>query len=379
MLVTLALAACGGAGTTVVDTSQDPNALGWSWNLPRHFPVPREPEGNAMSAAKAELGRFLFYDKRLSGNSTMACASCHVQSKAFTDGLSTSPGSTGEFTSRNSPTLANAAYHTTFTWANPTLVSLEGQMLTPLFGDRPVEMGVNDGNQAEVLARVTAAPAYAAMFDAAFGLAPADVTWNKVIQAISVFQRTLISGNSLYDRYLRGAATLDEAQTRGMNLFFGEKAECFHCHGSFNFNEQVVHAGSATFLMPFRNTGQYNLDGRGAYPAGNRGLYEFTFAPADMGRFRAPTLRNVEVTGPYMHDGSVPTLEAVLDIYAAGGRLTPEGPRAGDGRLNPYKDPLISGIRLTEQDKSDLVAFLKALTDTEFLHDPKFSDPFTPR
>ena len=163
-----------------------------------------------------------------------------------------------------------------------------------------------------------------------------------------------------------------------MNLFFGEKAECFHCHGSFNFNDQVVHAGSRPALIetPFHNTGLYNIDGRGGFPAPNRGVYENSFLPADMGKFRAPSLRNVGVTAPYMHDGSIATLAEVLDFYAAGGRVIAAGPHAGDGRVNPFKSSLVSLIRLSEQDKADLVAFLHTLTDHEFLNDPKLADPF---
>lgn len=373
------LAGCGGSGVSVNDTVQAPGAGQWRWELPAHFPVPKVPESNPMSEAKVDLGRHLFYDRRLSGNGTQSCASCHHQDKAFTDGRATGLGSTGMAHPRGAQGLANVAYHATLTWANPSLVTLEKQMEVPLFGDDPVEMGVNDHNRAEVLARLHAEPVYAAKFAAAFPEAAQPMGWGQVIQAIASFQRTLLSGHSRYDQYLQGKAQLTVPETRGMALFFGEKAECFHCHGSFNFNDQIVHAASRVVETPFHNTGLYNLGGTGAFPEPNRGVFELTALVQDMGAFRAPSLRNVEVTAPYMHDGSVATLEAVLDFYADGGRRIASGPYAGDGRLNPHKSELISLIDLNAQDKSDLVAFLKTLTDHDFLQNPRHSDPWPRR
>ena len=373
------LAGCGGGGVSVNDTVQAPGAGQWRWELPAHFPVPKVPESNPMSEAKVDLGRHLFYDRRLSGNGTQSCASCHHQDKAFTDGLGTAIGSTGMAHPRGAQGLANVAYHATLTWANPSLVTLEKQMEVPLFGDDPVEMGVNDHNRTEVLARLHAEPVYAAKFAAAFPEAAQPMGWGQVIQAIASFQRTLLSGHSRYDQYLQGKAQLTVPETRGMALFFGEKAECFHCHGSFNFNDQIVHAASRVVETPFHNTGLYNLGGTGAFPEHNRGVFELPALVKDMGAFRAPSLRNVEVTAPYMHDGSVATLEAVLDFYADGGRRIASGPYAGDGRLNPHKSELISLIDLNAQDKSDLVAFLKTLTDHDFLQNPRHSDPWPRR
>ena len=372
----LALAACGG-GTTVEDTV--PAAVGnYPLELPAHFPAPRVPEDNPLTVAKVELGRFLFFDKRLSGNGTQACGSCHRPERAFTDGRATAIGSTAEAHPRGTQSLANVVYNTTLTWANPALVTLEAQMLVPLFGSAPVEMGLNDGNKAEAMQRLRDDAGYPARFAAAFPGEADPFQWGNIVKAIASFQRTLISANSRYDRYLRGAATLSAAEERGRVLFFGEKAECFHCHGSFNFNDQVVHAGSRPGLIetPFHNTGLYNIDGQGGFPAPNRGVFESTFIATDMGRFRAPSLRNVGVTAPYMHDGTIATLREVLDFYAAGGRQIPSGPLAGDGRANPFKSGLVTLIRLDEQDKDDLVAFLLTLTDDDFLNDPRHADPF---
>lgn len=372
-VATTILAGCGG-GTSIVEETG--STAEWSWRLPAFFPTPKVPDTNPMTVAKVELGRFLFYEKQLSGNGSQACGSCHQQSRAFTDGLAVSMGSTGQAHPRNAQGLANVAFNPTLTWANPSLVTLEKQMEVPLFGTDPVEMGVNDHNSAEILARLEASPDYVERFRRAWPDQARPINWGNIIHAIAAFQRSILSGDSRYDRYLAGTATLTEAETRGMNLFFGETAECFHCHSSFNFNDQIVHAASRSVDLPFHNTGLYNIGGSGAFPEPNRGVYELTLNPTDMGKFRAPSLRNVEVTGPYMHDGSIASLDDVLDFYAAGGRNLTTGPHAGDGRANPYKNDFINQISLTAQDKADLVAFLRILTDQGLLTHPAYSDPF---
>ena len=373
-----ALAACGGGGgTTLVETRA--SAGEWTWALPAFFPTPKVPADNPMSAAKVELGRFLFYDPRLSGNGRQACAGCHHQDKAFTDGRAQAIGSTGELHPRSAQHLANVVYNATLTWANPSLVTLERQMETPLFGESPVEMGVNDANKDAVLQRLrddTTVANYPQRFVSAFPGEAQPLAWANVIKAIAAFQRSLVSGNSRYDQWLAGKPALSEAEQRGMNLFFGEKAECFHCHGSFNFNDQIVHAGSRLVETPFSNTGLYNVGGTGAFPEPNRGVFELTAKATDMGKFRAPSLRNVGVTAPYMHDGSIATLPEVLRFYAAGGRNITSGPHAGDGRANPYKSDLVSLIALSDQEQADIVAFLQSLTDHDFLTDPRHADPF---
>jgi cytochrome c peroxidase len=339
------------------------------------FPAPVIPTSNPLTDEKINLGRHLFYDKRLSGNGTQACASCHLQEKAFTDGRALAIGSTGELHPRNSQGLANVVYHATLTWANPALTELERQMEVPLFGEHPVEMGINDQNKLEVLNRFKQDTRYSSLFKSAFPSEIDPINFNNMIAAIASFERSLISNDSKYDQFLRREASLSDAELRGMNLFMGEKAECFHCHGSFNFNDQVKFKGLTQVDTPFHNTGLYNIDGKGGFPFPNRGLFEASLKPQDMGAFRAPSLRNVALTAPYMHDGSMLNLKEVVDFYAAGGRHITSGLYAGDGRLNPYKSDLISRINLTEQDKSDLVSFLNALTDEKFIKNPKFSNP----
>jgi cytochrome c peroxidase len=198
-----------------------------------------------------------------------------------------------------------------------------------------------------------------------------------ISDALATFQRTLLSFDAPYDRYIRGDDNAMSAEAlRGMELFNSEELECFHCHGGFNFTDSVDSAHNPFNEVAFHNNGLYNVDGRGAYPAPNLGYVEFTGAPSDQGRFRAPSLRNIAVTAPYMHDGSIDTLDGVLEHYAAGGRNIQEGPNFGDGRENPNKSGFVNGFELTETRRAELLAFLNALTDENFLSNPSHSDPF---
>lgn len=368
-----AILLCGALAACAVEAEPDGDA--YVLEVPAGFPQPRIPESNPMSAAKVELGRYLFYDVRLSGNQTQSCGSCHFQELAFTDGRARAEGSTGEAHPRNANTLTNVAYNASLTWANPTLTELESQLLVPIFGEHPIELGATTYED-EILDRLAADERYPGWFREAFP--GQDLDWDRVVDAISAFCRTLISGDSPYDRYVYQADTgaLDQAALRGLELFYSERLECHHCHGGFNLTEASTHEGVSFDAARFHNTGLYNVDGNGAYPGENTGLFEFTGEPADMGRFRAPTLRNVAVTGPYMHDGSIETLEQVLRTYEAGGRVITEGPHAGDGRINPFKSGLVPGFALTDDERDDLLAFLGSLTDPTFLTDPRFSDPF---
>jgi cytochrome c peroxidase len=365
------------AGWLASNASTAPRPI-WNWALPKGFPEPSVPSSNPMSRGKVEIGHRLFYDRRLSGNLTQSCASCHRPELGFTDGLETSVGSTGEELPRNSLPLANVAYHRTLTWANPALVTLEKQMEIPLFGTNPVELGINDRNKGEVLQRIKRDRWYSSRFPRVFPRAKKSINWTNIISSIASFQRSIVVGTSKYDRFVRGEAMLSSSERRGFDLFMGEDAGagCHHCHGTFIFSNQTVFEGSLSARAKFHNTGLYNLGGTGAYPVPNTGVFELTGAAKDMGAFRAPSLRNVARTAPYMHDGSVASLREVIDIYAAGGRVITEGPNAGDGRLNPHKSRLISGINLTEQDREDLLAFLLTLTEKDFSLDPRFSDPF---
>ena len=353
-------------------------AEAYQWKLPVGFPQPSVPDDNPMSIEKVALGRFIFYDTRLSGNQTYACASCHKQELAFTDGLERAVGSTGQLHPRSSMTLTNVAYNATFAWANPLLLTLEKQALVPMFGDNPVELGLGGMDQATLLERFSSDTRYQRLFTEAYPDDADPFTLDNLVKALTSFVRTLISGNAPYDRYINGLDdnAISLSAYNGGRLFFSERLECFHCHGGYNFVDSETHDGKLTPEIQFHNNGLYNIGGTGAYPPDNTGIFAFTQVATDMGSFKAPTLRNIELTAPYMHDGSIATLEGVLvDHYGRGGRLITDGPNAGDGSKNPYKSGFIRGFSLTDQEKEEVLNFLKSLTDTDFVTNPHFSDP----
>jgi cytochrome c peroxidase len=346
--------------------------------LPEHFSEPAIPSYNPLTPEKIALGRRIFYDTRLSGNQTQSCASCHMQEHAFADGLATPFGSTGHSLRRNSQGLANAAYFSSLTWGNNALLELEDQLRIPILSDDPVELGVLDGVRDEVLRRFDDDPTYREMFAAAFPDNDPGASINKIVFALASFCRTMISGNSPYDRYYQGDhSALSAQQVRGLRLFNSERMECFHCHSGINFSISYrdKNTTEGTIIYPFFNTGLYNIGGDGSYPLFNQGIYELTQNPDDRGRFRPQGLRNVAVTAPYMHDGSVATLRDAILHYARGGRLIESGPYAGDGRLSPLKSGLVRGFSITDEEIDDVIAFLESLTDQEFIDDPQLSNP----
>lgn len=366
-----------GPSRDAADPDGEAGAPSWVWQLPPGFPEPIVPADNPMTAEKVALGRHLFYDPRLSRNETQSCATCHEQKRAFTEPRSTSLGSTGQAHPRNAMALANVAYAATLTWANPVLRGLEDQAIVPIFGADPIELGWN-GREVELVARLRAVPKYEALFAAAFGDAPDAVSVASIVRALASFQRTLLSGRAPYDRFIhdKDEGAISESAKRGLLLFNSERLECFHCHSGFALQDSVKYVGKPFVEMPFHNTGLYNVDGKGAYPAPNVGLVEFTNDPRHMGRFRVASLRNVAVTAPYMHDGSAATLDDVLDHYAAAGRTIMGGPNAGVGSDSPLRSGFLVGFSLTLEERGDVKAFLESLTDAEFLVDPRFSDPW---
>jgi cytochrome c peroxidase len=317
-----------------------------------------------MTLAKVELGRRLFYDTRLSANGTFACATCHRPERAFTDGRRHAIGSTGEAHVRNTMALVNVAYNASYGWADAERRSLEAQMAVPMFNEHPIELGLA-GHEAEVVTRFAADPEDAARFRDAFPDDDPAVSLPNIVKAIASFERTLISGDSPLDRYLYrdDRTAMSPAALRGMKLFFSERLRCAECHGTFNLSGPVAFEGAVDVSPVFHNTGLHDVDGRGSYPPADRGLFDLTGTQGDMGRFRAPTLRNVAVTAPYMHDGSVPTLAAAIDHYARG------------GHRSAFTSDRVSGFRISGADKADLLAFLDSLTDRAFLENPVFGDP----
>jgi cytochrome c peroxidase len=293
-----------------------------------------------MSPEKIELGRRLFYDTRLSGNGTQSCASCHQQSRAFTDGRARAVGSTGVIHPRGAMSLVNAAYGASLTWVGTDHRTLEDQMLVPLLGDHPVEMGIK-GREDEALARLRPDPVYSTLFSRAFPSGGEPVSLRNVRRAIATFERTIISADSPYDRLVwkddRGA--LSEPARRGMALFFSKRLACSTCHEGFTFSGPAAWAGAPASRPRLENNGLG-------------------------GHFRVPTLRNIALTAPYMHDGRFATLEEVVGHYAAGG--TP----------SPGRSRLVRGFSITVEETRDLVEFLNSLTDQGLLTNPDFADPW---
>jgi cytochrome c peroxidase len=344
-------------------TVDRPQPSPFEWRLPAGFPQPVVPPDNPMTTPKIELGRRLFHDTRLSGNRTFACASCHQQPHAFTDGRPQAIGSTGAAHARSSMTLTNVAYNASFGWADPSLRSLEAQMAVPMFNQHPIELGLK-GREQEAVARFSSAED-AADFRAAFPGDAVPITLPNIVKAIAAFERTLISGDSPLDRYLyqddKSALTPDAR--KGLTLFFSNRLHCAECHGSFNLSGPLNFEGAEKVELAFHNTGLYNVDGKGAYPLSDRGLFDLSGVQSDMGRFRAPTLRNIAVTAPYMHDGSVASLEAAIDHYSSG------------GLASPFRSARVRGFALTSAERTVLVAFLESLTDRAFLTNPAFAAP----
>ncbi len=361
---------------TLRPLSRHPAQIDWTWDLPPGFPEPIVPADNPMSAPSVELGRHLFHDERLSLSGTQSCASCHQQALAFTEGLAHSVGSTGQPHPRGALSLANVAYMGSLTWANPVLVRLEAQVLIPIFGTDPVELGWS-GRERELEERLRAEPRYVELFDAAYPEEEEPIAVRNVVRSLATFQRTLISGDSPVDRYRAGDVdALSAAARRGLDLFESDALRCSSCHAGFALSDAALSEETGDFELLFHNTGLYDVDGEGAYPAGGTGLFATSGRPEDMGAFRTPGLRNIALSAPYMHDGSVASLDEVLDHYARGGRLVTSGPHAGDGRENPFKDPRIAGFVLSDDDRASLLAFFDALTDEAFVTDPWFGDPW---
>jgi cytochrome c peroxidase len=308
----------------------------YEWDLPPGFPVPRVPLDNPMTPAKVALGRSLFHDARLSGGGKLACSGCHRPELAYTDGLARALGARGDEHSRSTMSLTNVAYNASYGWDDPTLTELEAQALVPMLNEHPVEMGVL-GREREVLSRLEVDRNYRKLFARAFPDESEPITLANVTRALASFERTLISGNSAYDRwaYLGEVGALTPQARAGARLFFSRRLSCFRCHAGFNLSGPVVYEGADTGL----DTRVLDVAGGGK----------------EAGRLRAPSLRNVALTAPYMRDGSIATLEQVVDHYAAGGR-----PRT-------LEDPLVRGFTLSREERRDLIAFLHALTDDGFV------------
>jgi len=302
------------------------------------------PEDNPMTVEGIFLGRKLFYDTRLSNDSTKSCASCHLQSAGFTDPEQFSEGITGERGNRNAMQIINAAWFTSFFW-DGRAASLEDQALGPVVN--PVELNTT---WPKVEEKISNDRLYSILFKMAFGTSEVDSM--KIVKAISQFERTLLSFDSKYDSFFYGDFTgLNESEMNGFDIYFSEKGDCIHCHAGPNLTDNE-----------FRNNG---LDSE----LTDLGLADVTGLVEDEGKFKVPTLRNIEYTAPYMHDGRFATLEDVVEHYNS-------GVHADSPNLDPEMHNASEGLNLTEAEKTDLINFLKTFSEPEFLTNSSFSNPY---
>src|SRR5262245_31144988 len=322
------------------------------------------PEDNPLTREAVELGRRLFYDPRLSANGKVSCSTCHIQRLAFTDGRTTGVGVSGKPLSFNSMSLANLMWGPQRFFWNGRAASLEEQVLTPL--QHPDEMAQDLGRLVKQLA---ADARYADLFETAYG----EISSSAITRALASFERTLVSCNSRYDQFLRGEITLEPQEELGRKLFMAHPdvkvslrgANCIDCHSQF------LTGGSSARYDGFSNNG---LDDEAHLQPG---LQAVTGNPAHRGMFKVPSLRNIALTAPYMHDGRFKTLEEVLDHYDSGiknsSTLSPliveadNRGAAASGRIS---------LHLTAGEKTAIIAFLHTLTDQDFVTAERFSDPF---
>ncbi len=331
---------------------------------------------NPFSTAKANLGQYLFYDRRLSFNQTKACASCHDPKFSFTDSYRRSTGALGDNLQHNAPALINLAFNKYLTFADSTIHFPEQQINNPLFHSQPVEMGWK-GNEALIIGRLKKDEFYSKQMSILFPGQTDPVTIQNIQYAIACFVKTILSFHSTFDRYLESGNEniLTATQKRGKELFFSARLACSNCHNGINFSTPGLKDEKGSRIY-YQNTGLYNVDSNGAYPGFDQGLIECSGRKTDMGKYRIPTLRNLLYTAPYFHDGSAATLDEVIAVYEQGGRNIVSGVYAGDGRKNPYKNNLINGFRLTSQEKYDLIQFLLSLSDSSVCNNPLYANPF---
>lgn len=314
----------------------------------RLLPPPNIPADNPQTVEGVELGKKLFFDPILSGDGTQACASCHQPKNSFTDLQQFSEGIDGMVGNRNAMPIYNLAWngHSQFFW-DGRASSIEAQSLEPV--TNPIEMHNTWEN---AVSDLQSNATYPEMFNKAFGTK--NITKEMVAKAIAQFERTLISANSPFDKYLLGEGTLTPSQLNGFNVFMdGQRGDCFHCHGNENsplWTDNIFHNNALDEFFA------------------DKGLGNVTGDPNDDGKFKTPSLRNLAYSAPYMHDGRFATLDEVIDHYSEG--LV----------YSPTIDPLMKfiaqgGVHLTESDKADLKAFLLSLSDPSFINNPDFQNP----
>ncbi|MGB0175799.1 MAG: cytochrome-c peroxidase [Owenweeksia sp.] len=359
-IVILALSRCRKDQSVILDENpgpQWPGATPYTLNIPQGFPAPNIPVDNPMSVEGVELGRHLFYDKRLSKDLSMSCGSCHMQINAFSDKEVRSIGIHGQQTRRHSMPLFNLAWQENFFWDGRAL-SLEEQALQPVTDQ--IELG-NDWET--VVARFEADSIYPDMFEAAFG--PGPITKENAAKAIAQFERSIVSANSEFDEVVRMKTKADfddPAASRAWEFFNTDLGgDCFHCHGAV---ETAFLMGAFGRDLQFLNNG---LDKPGDQ-LDDKGHEEVTGNINDRAKFKTGSIRNVFFSRPFMHDGSIPDLDSLVEFYNFGGHISPT--------IDPNMKAAGTGRNWTRQQKDDLVKLLEAFTDYEYLQNPAYADPF---
>ncbi len=300
------------------------------YNTPSYFPALNYPNDNKPTRRKFELGKKLFFDKLLSKENAISCGSCHFQNLAFSDSVQFSIGSAGQLGERNSPTLTNIGYNSNFFW-DGGVPTLELQALAPLDNHKEFDLPYDS-----LLLRLNNNSNYKQLFMAAFN---EDATLNNYTKALACYQRAFISGNSKYDDYFyrNNSKAFTASELSGFQLFINPTIGCNSCHSGFNFTNGGFENNGLS--VNYKDAGRYKVTGY----------------IQDLAKFKVPTLRNVALTAPYMHDGSFATLTQVIDHYDSG------------GQAHSSKSPKVKPLNLTTQQKTDLVNFLKTLTDDEFI------------
>ena len=328
VLTTFTLTAC--LSNSVFFQSSSLKAI----EIPEGFPEIKFPDDNGFTPERWLLGKNLFYDKLLSLDSSISCASCHKPNLAFSDGVALSLGVKKLIGTQNAPTLTNVAYQPYYTRLGG-VSTLEKQILVPI-----QEHNEFNFNIIEIAKRLKSNANYQTQSKKAYNR---DLDYYVITRAIANFERSLISGNSKYDNYknTNSIKLLNKSETNGMNLFFSDRTNCSKCHEGFNFTN-------------------YTFENNGLYEKYNDiGRKRLTEKDEDLEKFKVPTLRNIAITSPYMHDGSIKTLQDVVNHYNSG------------GKNNAQKSNLIKPLNLSENEKNDIIAFLETLTDKEFIKNTK--------
>lgn len=338
LFCTLGLLSCERDTPVVLPIDFNPSYV--IFDVPNRFPQPNLPDDNPLTEEGIALGKKLFYDPILSGNNTLACADCHFQSKGFSDPLAVSIGIEGIAGTKNASAIINAAWNTSNFWDGRT-ISLEEQALGPVTSF----IELHSPSWSQVSQELMDNNEYKSLFKQAFDTDVIDSS--HVVKAIAQFERIIISSESKFDKFLDYEASLTPSELRGKEIFNTEKGDCFHCHSYPLFTSNLFHNNG---LDPeeLMDNGRYNV----------------TNDPNDKGKFKSPTLRNVELTAPYMHDGRFATLEEVIEHYNFGGH--------NSSTIDPLMKKVGIGLGLTQQDKTDLLNFLKTLTDTAFINNSDF-------